>query len=104
MNIIPIGFGLTGNTAQDGGSEKREQEALDTYSSIVTGVVESVAAAMVGIQRKPKPAAAQGDPRMQGGAGGVRHHPGWLRADQQPCHPGRWRYRGSPGRRQRRAR
>ncbi len=69
MNIIPIGFGLTGNNAQAGGSDKREQEALDAYSSIVTGVVESVAAAMVGIQRKAKPGAAQGDPRMLGGAG-----------------------------------
>jgi len=69
MNIIPISFGLSGNSAQPGGPEKHEQEALDAYSSIVTGVVESVAAAMVGIQRKAKPGTPQGDPRMLGGAG-----------------------------------
>lgn len=69
MNIIPISFGLSGASTQSDGTENREREALDAYSSIVTGVVESVAAAMVGIQRKAKPGAAQGDPRMQGGAG-----------------------------------
>jgi S1-C subfamily serine protease len=69
MNIIPISFGLNGNGAVPGAAEAREREALDAYSSIVTGVVESVAAAMVGIQRNAKPGAAQGDPRMQGGAG-----------------------------------
>ena len=69
MNIIPISFGLNGNGAAPGAAEAREREALDAYSSIVTGVVESVAAAMVGIQRNAKPGAAQGDPRMQGGAG-----------------------------------
>ncbi|MGO9112117.1 MAG: S1C family serine protease [Thermoguttaceae bacterium] len=69
MNIIPISFGVGGNGAQPIAAVAGEQEALDAYSSIVTGVVESVAAAMVGIQRKVKPGAAQGDPRMQGGAG-----------------------------------
>ena len=69
MNIIPISFGLNGNSPDAGAGEAREREALDAYSSIVTGVVESVAAAMVGIQRNAKPGAAQGDPRMQGGAG-----------------------------------
>jgi S1-C subfamily serine protease len=69
MNIIPISFGLNGNGAAPSAAEAREREALDAYFSIVTGVVESVAAAMVGIQRKAKPGAAQGDPRMQGGAG-----------------------------------
>src|SRR3974390_2064313 len=69
MNIIPISFGLNGGNVRNGGPERREQEALDAYSSIVTGVVESVAAAMVGIQRKAKPGAQSGDPRLQGGAG-----------------------------------
>jgi S1-C subfamily serine protease len=70
MTIIPISFGLNGNAARNGmGADQREQEALDAYSTIVTGVVESVAAAMVGIQRKAKPVVPQGDPRLQGGAG-----------------------------------
>jgi S1-C subfamily serine protease len=69
MNIIPIGFGLGGNGVNAGSAGSREQEALDAYSSIVTGVVESVAAAMVGIQRKAKPGTPQGDPRMAAGAG-----------------------------------
>ncbi len=69
MNIIPISFGLNGNAARGGGDARREQEALDAYSAIVTGVVESVAAAMVGVQRKAKPGAPQGDPRVSGGAG-----------------------------------
>ncbi|MBI4724589.1 MAG: hypothetical protein HY765_06310 [Rhodomicrobium sp.] len=60
MNIIPISFGLNGNAARGGGDARREQEALDAYSAIVTGVVESVAAAMVGVQRKAKPGAPQG--------------------------------------------
>ncbi len=69
MNIIPISFGLNGNSVRSDRDELREQEALDAYSTIVTGVVESVAAAMVGIQRKAKRGAPAGDPRMQGGAG-----------------------------------
>lgn len=69
MNIIPISFGLGGNSVKPAAGDNREREALDAYSSIVTGVVESVAAAMVGIQRKAKPGAPQGDPRMLGGAG-----------------------------------
>jgi S1-C subfamily serine protease len=69
MSIIPISFGLSGGNDRNGGADRREQEALDAYSSIVTGVVESAAAAMVGILRKAKPGALQGDPRLQGGAG-----------------------------------
>ncbi len=69
MNIIPISFGLKSNTVSGNGDTHREQEALDAYSQIVTGVVESVAAAMVGIQRKAKPGAPEANPRMQGGAG-----------------------------------
>ena len=69
MNIIPISFGFNGNNTRGVGASAREQEALDAYSTIVTGVVDSVAAAMVGIQRKPKPGAPQGDPRVLGGAG-----------------------------------
>ncbi len=69
MNIIPIGFGLNGNGSQPDRGAVREREALDAYSSIVTGVVESVAAAMVGIQRKAKAGTPGGDPRMHGGAG-----------------------------------
>ena len=70
MNIIPISFGF-GNKASGGDPDsQREREALDAYSTIVTGVVDRVAAAMVGIQRKAKPGApVQGDPRLQGGAG-----------------------------------
>ena len=69
MKIIPISFGLKSNPVTGDGDAPREQEALDAYSEIVTGVVESVAAAMVGIQRKPKPGEPEGNPRMQGGAG-----------------------------------
>src|SRR5258705_3829736 len=69
MNIIPISFGLNGNAARSDSDTRREHEALDAYSTIITGVVESVAAAMVGIQRKAKPGSPQGDPRLQGGAG-----------------------------------
>ncbi len=69
MNIIPISFGLKSNPVTGDQDARREQEALDAYSEIVTGVVESVAAAMVGIQRKAKPGAPEGNPRMQGGAG-----------------------------------
>jgi len=69
MNIIPISFGLNTNPVTGDGDARREQEGLDAYSEIVTGVVESVAAAMVGIQRKAKPAAPEGNPPMQGGAG-----------------------------------
>jgi S1-C subfamily serine protease len=69
MAIIPISFGLGGSSARVTNAEAREQEALDAYSSIVTNVVESVAAAMVGIQRKAKPGGHNGDPRLQGGAG-----------------------------------
>jgi S1-C subfamily serine protease len=70
MKIIPIGFGLSTNPLRDGDA-RREAEALDAYSAVVTGVVESVAAAMVGIQRKAKPSAgaALSDLRFQGGAG-----------------------------------
>jgi S1-C subfamily serine protease len=68
MSIIPISFGLGGSTNRNG-ADQREREALDAYSSIVTGVVESAAAAMVGILRKAKPGASYGDPRLQGGAG-----------------------------------
>jgi S1-C subfamily serine protease len=60
---------LGGNAAQPGAQAVREREALDAYSSIVTGVVESVSAAMVGIQRKAKHGAPGGDPHMLGGAG-----------------------------------
>ena len=69
MKIIPISFGLKSNPVTGDGDAPREQEALDAYSEIVTGVVESVAAAMVGIQRKAKPGEPEGNPRMQGGAG-----------------------------------
>ncbi|MGO9543541.1 MAG: S1C family serine protease [Rhodomicrobium sp.] len=69
MNITPIGFTLNGDGAGSASAVRREQEALDAYSSIVTGVVESVAAAMVGIQRKARPGTPQGDARLQGGAG-----------------------------------
>jgi S1-C subfamily serine protease len=70
MNIIPSSFGFSGKSgARSASTDRSEREALDAYSSIVTGVVESVAAAMVGIQRKAKPGAYQGDPGLQGGAG-----------------------------------
>lgn len=69
MNIIPISFGVAGSSVRPGGGDQREEEALDAYSAIVTGVVEKVAAAMVGIQRKAKPGTPQSDPRMVGGAG-----------------------------------
>ncbi len=69
MTIIPISFSSSGNAARGDSGMNREQEALDAYSTIITGVVDSVAAAMVGIQRKARPGAPQGDPRMQGGAG-----------------------------------
>ncbi len=69
MPIIPISFGLNGNPLRGDHDARREQEALDAYSEIVTGVVESVAASMVGIQRKTKPGTAEGYPRFQGGAG-----------------------------------
>jgi S1-C subfamily serine protease len=69
MKIIPISFGLRSNPVTGDGDARQEQEALDAYSEIVTGVVESVAPAMVGIQRKVKPGAPEGNPRMQGGAG-----------------------------------
>ena len=65
MTIIPISFGLKNSPAD----ARREAEALDAYSEIVTGVVDGVASAMVGIQHKAKPGAAEGHPRMQGGAG-----------------------------------
>ena len=44
MKIIPISFGLKSNPVTGDGDAPREQEALDAYSEIVTGVVESVAA------------------------------------------------------------
>jgi S1-C subfamily serine protease len=69
MNITPISFGLNGNDARGAAASAREQEALDAYSTIVTGVVDSVAAAMVGIQRKARPGAGQGDPRLHAGTG-----------------------------------
>ncbi len=69
MNIIPISFGLNTNPVTGDRDARREQEGLDAYSEIVTGVVESVAAAMVGIQRKAKPGAPEANPPMQGGAG-----------------------------------
>lgn len=69
MTIIPISFALKNNPAERGLDARREAEALDAYSEIVTGVVDSVASAMVGIQHKAKPGAAEGHPRMQGGAG-----------------------------------
>ena len=69
MSILPISFDTGGSNAREARSDRREREALDAYSDIVTGVVENVAAAMVGIQRKPRPGARQGDPHMQGGAG-----------------------------------
>jgi S1-C subfamily serine protease len=69
MAIIPISFGFNRNGAASASPEAREQDALDAYSSIVTNVVDSVAAAMVGIQRKAKPGAQYADPRLQGGAG-----------------------------------
>ncbi len=69
MTIIPISFGFNSGNSRSGAVNPREQEALDAYSSIVTNVVESVAGAMVGIQRKSKPGTANGDPRLQGGAG-----------------------------------
>ncbi len=69
MGIIPISFGIGGNSHRASANATREQEALDAYSSIVTSVVEGVAAAMVGIQRKARPGAVQGDPRLMGGAG-----------------------------------
>ena len=71
MNIIPISFGLNKGAAETNSDDfRREREALDAYSTIVTGVVDSVAAAMVGIQRKAKLGARMtGDPGLQGGAG-----------------------------------
>ena len=69
MTIIPISSGLSNRSAARGLDARREAEALDAYSEIVTGVVDSVASAMVGIQHKAKPGAAEGHPRMQGGAG-----------------------------------
>jgi S1-C subfamily serine protease len=69
MKIIPISFGLKSNPVTGDHDALQEEEALDSYSKIVTGVVESVAAAMVGIQRKAKPGAPESNPRMQGGAG-----------------------------------
>src|SRR5215471_16748041 len=69
MKIIPISFGLKSNPVTGDGDAPREQEALDAYSEIVTGVVESVAAAMVGIQRKVTSGTPEGNPRLQGGAG-----------------------------------
>jgi len=70
MNIFPISFGLNGNAAAHPGPDaRREEEALDAYSSIVTSVVESAAGAMVGIQRRAKPGGPSGDPRMNVGAG-----------------------------------
>ncbi len=69
MPIIPISFGLNSNPLRGDPDARREQEALDAYSAIVTGVVESVAASMVGIQRKAKPGAAEANPRVYGGAG-----------------------------------
>jgi S1-C subfamily serine protease len=69
MSIIPISLGLSGGNNRGGGTDWREQEALDAYSSIVTSVVESAAAAMVGILRKARPGAGNADPRLQGGAG-----------------------------------
>jgi S1-C subfamily serine protease len=68
MNIIPISFG-PGANSRPSVDEKREQEALDAYSTIVTSVVEKVASAMVGIQRKGRAGNGQADPRLQGGAG-----------------------------------
>jgi S1-C subfamily serine protease len=71
MNLFPISFGSNKNASPAGGDElRREREALDAYSTIVTSVVDRAAAAMVGIQRKAKPGAQPtGDPRLQGGAG-----------------------------------
>ncbi len=69
MNIIPISFGLGGASQAANADARRENEALDAYSAVVTGVVESVAAGMVGIQRKAKPGAPANDLRFQGGAG-----------------------------------
>jgi S1-C subfamily serine protease len=69
MNIIPISFGLGAAAARSREDAPREEEALDAYSAVVTTVVDSVAAAMVGIQRKARRGAPGGDPRVQGGAG-----------------------------------
>ena len=69
MPIIPISFGLNSNPSRGDRDARREEEGLDAYSAIVTGVVESVAASMVGIQRKAKSGAAEANPRVSGGAG-----------------------------------
>lgn len=70
MNIIPISFGLGGKGSSRDGDARRESEALDAYSSVVTGVVDIAAPAMVGIQRRNKAAGQpRGDPRFEGGAG-----------------------------------
>jgi S1-C subfamily serine protease len=69
MPIIPISFGLNSNPSRGDRDARREEEALDAYSTIVTSVVESVAASMVGIQRKAKPGALEANPRVYGGAG-----------------------------------
>ncbi len=70
MTIIPINFGVTALNKQPVSAGDREAQALDAYSNIVTTVVDTVAPAMVGIQRKAKPGGERsGDPRLQGGAG-----------------------------------
>jgi S1-C subfamily serine protease len=68
MAIIPISFGLKSASSRVTGGGSSEHEALDAYSTIVTGVVEDVAPAMVGILRRAK-GGQQADPRLQGGAG-----------------------------------
>jgi S1-C subfamily serine protease len=68
MNVLPISFGRAAGPRAP--QDNREREALDAYSSVVTSVVETVANAMVGIQRGAKAAAYGGhDPRSGGGAG-----------------------------------
>ncbi len=69
MTIIPISFGLGAASRSADADARRDEAALDAYSAVVTSVVEAVAPAMVGIQRKAKPGAPAGDLRLQGGAG-----------------------------------
>ncbi len=70
MTIIPINFGSGSNSARNSNGFTREAEALDAYSTLVTGVVDAVSSAMVGIIRKGgRRHGRDEDPRMQGGAG-----------------------------------
>lgn len=77
MTIIPISFGLNGNPLRGDPDARREQEALDAYSEIVTGVVESVAASMVETWHAGRLSALPGRRGL-----GLRHHARRLRPDE----------------------